>query len=243
MRMAAKVLLMRGNRMDGTTNGNGSAQGNAPGNQANGDGNGRMEMRNYPRHEDGTFAPRSEQYGRMEMRDNPNMNGGMNTYSRNEMYSPRSEYRNDYRSEYRMERPDEMRQREYPMERPMSHKDEIGFKSGKHEKGHAGGMSKQMDEATAMEWVDMMQNEDGSKGEHFPFDKSEQIMKQVSARCDPLEFYVILNAVYSDYCKVAKKFGMDRSDFYGELAKAWLMDKDAEEGKAMLYYECIVKKN
>jgi hypothetical protein len=45
----------------------------------------------------------------------------------------------------------------------------------------------------------------------------------------------------SDYGKVAKKYGVDKADFYADLAKAWLDDKDAVPGKAMIYYDCIVQ--
>lgn len=54
------------------------------------------------------------------------------------------------------------------------------------------------------------------------------------------------NPPYSDYCAVAKKFGLDRPDFYAELAKAFLNDKDFEgepEEKVWLYYKCISERS
>ena len=53
-----------------------------------------------------------------------------------------------------------------------------------------------------------------------------------------------MNMMYSDYCAVAKKFGLDRPDFYAELAKAFLNDKDfggEPEEKVFLYYKCIAE--
>ena len=50
-----------------------------------------------------------------------------------------------------------------------------------------------------------------------------------------------MNAMYSDYCKVAKRYGVDRPEFFAEMAKAWLEDKDAVPNKAAMYYDCIVK--
>lgn len=51
----------------------------------------------------------------------------------------------------------------------------------------------------------------------------------------------VKRSVYSDYCAVAKKHGVNNVDFYADLAKAWLHDKDAVKDKAAAYYEYIVK--
>ena len=56
-----------------------------------------------------------------------------------------------------------------------------------------------------------------------------------------IEFYAVLNAMYSDYSMVLKKYGMSSPEFYADMAKAWLCDKDAKAGKAKLYFEYIVK--
>lgn len=42
-------------------------------------------------------------------------------------------------------------------------------------------------------------------------------------------FFAAMNMMYSDYCAVARMFGVDRPDFYAQLAKAFLLDKDAGE--------------
>jgi hypothetical protein len=57
-----------------------------------------------------------------------------------------------------------------------------------------------------------------------------------------VEFYAMTNAMYSDYCEVAKKFNITSPEFYGMMAKAWMDDKDALPDKTALYYEYIVKK-
>lgn len=54
-------------------------------------------------------------------------------------------------------------------------------------------------------------------------------------------FYAILNALYSDYAFVAKKYGVTQPEFYAELARAFLMDADARPGKAERYYRHIVQ--
>ena len=53
-------------------------------------------------------------------------------------------------------------------------------------------------------------------------------------------FYVALNMMYSDYCKVAEKVGASSLDFYAYMAKAFLDDKDAAEGKIIRYFNCVV---
>ena len=55
-------------------------------------------------------------------------------------------------------------------------------------------------------------------------------------------FWVALNMIYSDYVKVAKKFGVgDKIDFYVDMAKAFLDDKDAGPDKLARYYKYIVR--
>ena len=55
------------------------------------------------------------------------------------------------------------------------------------------------------------------------------------------EFYAAFNMIQSDYGMVAKEFGVSNPDFYAAMAKAWIMDDDAVEGKTALYEKCIVK--
>ena len=50
-----------------------------------------------------------------------------------------------------------------------------------------------------------------------------------------------MNMCYSDYCEVARAFGVNSVGFYAELANAFLDDKDANDGKIALYYEYIAK--
>ena len=71
---------------------------------------------------------------------------------------------------------------------------------------------------------------------------SVDVMKQRGIDCDPAEFYATMNMLWSDYGAVAKKFGVDSVEYWSELSKSFLKDKDAEDDKLALYYECIVKK-
>ena len=51
-----------------------------------------------------------------------------------------------------------------------------------------------------------------------------------------------LNMIYSDYVKVAKKFNVGSNiDFYVDMAKAFLDDKDAGPDKLTKYYQYVVR--
>lgn len=100
------------------------------------------------------------------------------------------------------------------------------------------------DRQMAEEWVSNMENEDGSRGPHWTMEQAKQIMAQRGIDGSPVAFWVALNAMYSDYCKVAKKLGMSTMDFYVCMAEAFLNDKDAVgDGpeKLAAYYEYVVK--
>lgn len=99
-----------------------------------------------------------------------------------------------------------------------------------------------MDENMAREWTAKMENEDGTKGPHWNMEQIKKVMEQRNLTGDPVEFWVAMNMMYSDYCKVAKKLGVNSVDFYAEMAKAFLEDKDTGvPDKLSAYYENIVK--
>ncbi len=98
-------------------------------------------------------------------------------------------------------------------------------------------------------WKKNMKNQDGTMGEHFKKEQVAQYARQVGVNPEEFGgehvFGLVMNMMYSDYCAVAKKFGLDRPDFYAELAKAFLHDKDfggEPEEKVWLYYKCIAEK-
>lgn len=93
----------------------------------------------------------------------------------------------------------------------------------------------------ALEWTEGMENEDGTHGAHWSLEQAKQVMAQRGIECDPLEFWVALNMMYSDYSMVAKKLNVNTIEFYACMAKAFLDDKDAVDDKLAAYYEYIVK--
>lgn len=99
-------------------------------------------------------------------------------------------------------------------------------------------------------WKKHLHNSDGTNGEHFRKEQIEQMAKQWGTDVNKYggieTFAMAMNMMYSDYCLVAKKYGVDRPEFYAEMTKAFLDDKDFDgEGaeKLALYYKCIVEKD
>lgn len=107
--------------------------------------------------------------------------------------------------------------------------------------GHAESNVSVMNYATADEWLRTMKNEDGTVGPHWSFDQVKTVMEQKDIDCDPVEFWVTMNMMYSDYSKVAKQMSVNSVDFYVKLAKAFLEDKDAGPDKLANYYRYVVK--
>ena len=98
-------------------------------------------------------------------------------------------------------------------------------------------------------WKSMMRNEDGTRGEHFRKEQVKHACEQAGIDCEEFGedvFCLAMNMMYSDYCKVAKKYGVDRPEYYADLAKSFLRDKDFDgkpEEKLYLYYKAIVEKD
>lgn len=105
----------------------------------------------------------------------------------------------------------------------------------------------EFDRETAEEWVRNMHNEDKNhpRGGKWSAEALKPMAQKYSIPTEGKrfwEFYAMVNAMYSDYSEVAKKFGITSPEFYVCLAKAFMNDKDAEDDKVALYYEYIAKK-
>lgn len=101
------------------------------------------------------------------------------------------------------------------------------------------------DEAHAMKAVSHMRNEDGTKGEHFTIEQAHKLAEQygVTFKGDfnKYDWYVALNMIYSDFYRVVVTLtGSNNPKCFVELAKAWLNDKDVEEGKMWYYYSFVI---
>lgn len=141
------------------------------------------------------------------------------------------------------DRGDEMRQygRRYDPSRMVADHDRHRDQEMGYAEGGEGG--EHLTREQAEKWVKGMKSEDGKPGPRWPYQEIKQYAGNFGIQGEEqvIEFFAVMNALYSDYCKVAKKYGVDKVDFWADLAKAFMHDKDAEPGKVALYYECIAK--
>ena len=88
-------------------------------------------------------------------------------------------------------------------------------------------------------WLLYMENEDGTKGPHWSLEETNSFRPaEVSEYC----WECAMNMMYSDYYSVAIAFGVNAPEFYADMARAFLFDKDAKSprDKISAYYNCIV---
>lgn len=99
-------------------------------------------------------------------------------------------------------------------------------------------------------WKKMMENYDGTKGEHYSADQISQIAQKLDIQFDEYsekEFCLAVNMMYSDYGHVIKRYVQPERELVAcaEMAKAFLEDPDGPDPseKLALYYHCIVSDN
>lgn len=92
----------------------------------------------------------------------------------------------------------------------------------------------------AKHWTSKMQNADGTTGSHWTLEQTQDVAKQRNITCDPNDFWVAMNMMYSDYCTVARSYSADNQNFYADMAAAFLRDTDAVPGKIVKYLDVIV---
>lgn len=177
--------------------------------------------------------------------------GGM-TRPRYEMEEPESR-RRDRMGRFRSEIDGDKTEAYYPYVPPIYEEyggiNQIGFSA--HDgternnlhmiRGGAYEKSDKLDEKTIEKWMRGLHNEDGTVGPHWTKEQTTQVMRQKNIDCDENDFYVAMNMMYSDYYNAAKKASANNVDFYVNMAKAFLDDKDAGGNKLKLYYDHIVE--
>lgn len=83
--------------------------------------------------------------------------------------------------------------------------------------------------------VSEMVNEDGTKGPHWTIEETNSVATNSSVYFDKFneyDWFYVMNMIYSDFFKVVG----DNLSMYIMLAKGWIMDADAPEGKAFKYW-------
>lgn len=159
----------------------------------------------------------------------------------------------DGRSDRRMERGDSPRMigfgrdwdgEEMRSDATMPHYQEMDQMHGRRDQsGYASGTGlPRFDQRMAQEWTEGMKNADGTKGPHWSMDKVREIMREYQVDCDPVEFYAVLNSIYSDFCEALKENNTSNMKTYVCMAKAWLDDEDAVRDKAAAYFMYVVQR-
>ena len=95
-------------------------------------------------------------------------------------------------------------------------------------------------------WAAHMVNEDGTTGPRWPMEQTTALAESMGLswnKISPWCWWVTMNMMYSDYSGVAEKYGVSIAEFYADMARAFLMDKDGPEAKKKLgaYYHGIVE--
>lgn len=129
---------------------------------------------------------------------------------------------------------------DYPMRNEMEYMPGMRTAGG-HAMGAGEGMMQPMTKEAAEKWVMGMKGATGGKGQHWTMEQAKQIMTRYGYQADPIEFYVALNMMKSDYTKAAQKVGADKEEFYAAMADAFLNDEDAQKDKLVRYYRAVVK--
>lgn len=101
-------------------------------------------------------------------------------------------------------------------------------------------------EECAQKAVKKMENEDGTKGPRWTIDEAEHVAQQYGVnlkneKFNKYDWFVALNMIRSDFYRaVVNMTGTDNVKYFVELTKAWLNDKDIEEGKMWFYFRYVM---
>ena len=95
------------------------------------------------------------------------------------------------------------------------------------------------------EWLlkkatESFENEDGTNGAHWTVDQTNSVAEQNNITFDKFNSYdwnYVMNMIYSDYYGVIN----NDTNVYCNMALKFLLDKDAPEGKAFIYYLAMNK--
>lgn len=122
-------------------------------------------------------------------------------------------------------------------------REERKWKEKKNSRNHSKEDFEPLTEDTAKQWARNMQNEDGTKGPHWTMEQTSKVMRDMKEDFDEIDFWLAMNATYSDMCKEFRKYNIDKPEAYADFAIAfWLCDDDAVEDKLSAYYEFITTK-
>lgn len=99
-----------------------------------------------------------------------------------------------------------------------------------------GHVDREFTEEDAKKWVSHM-----DPPGKWTMEQTTAVMHQHGYHHKPCIFYSVMNMLWSDYGKTVTKYGMDRADFWAEMAHDWIDDPDAEDMKTGRYWRDIVR--
>ena len=100
-----------------------------------------------------------------------------------------------------------------------------------------GHTDREFTESDAREWVSHM-----DPPGRWSMEQTTAVMRQHGYDHRPCVFYAVMNMMWSDYGKTVGKFGVDRADFWAEMANDFISDPDAEDMKVGRYWRDIVRR-
>lgn len=112
--------------------------------------------------------------------------------------------------------------------------------------GSEGHQNAPLSAADLTAWNSRMDNADGTRGGHWTISQTSGAAQSVGVAFEhitPEAWNTTMNMMYSDYYPTAEAYGTDQPEFYAQLAKDFLFDKDGGEPLKKLaeYYREIVK--
>ena len=122
--------------------------------------------------------------------------------------------------------------------------DDMDYDDGRYDYADSDSLTKR----DYMEWKRRLMNADGTQGEHFHSEDVMRMAEKLGVKYrgyDEKDLCMAMNMLYSDYCEALRNFIPKDQEpmLYLHLAKAFLEDEDAPDGKEKLalYYHCIVE--
>lgn len=75
------------------------------------------------------------------------------------------------------------------------------------------------------------------KGQYWTYSQVMDLVKSKGITGDWINWYLVMNMVYNDFCGTAKAYGMQNdTEFYYHLAKDFIEDPDAKPMKVEKYF-------
>lgn len=75
------------------------------------------------------------------------------------------------------------------------------------------------------------------KGQYWTYSQVMDLIKSKGITGDWINWYLVMNMVYNDFCGTAKAYGMQNdTEFYYHLAKDFIEDPDAKPMKVEKYF-------